>query len=70
MNTEQKAMLKDALILFVITLVAGLLLGIVYNVTKEPIANQKAKAKIEASKNVFRQRRTLKKLHGLMKRKH
>ena len=53
MNTEQKAMLKDALILFVITLVAGLLLGIVYNVTKEPIANQKAKAKIEASKNVF-----------------
>jgi electron transport complex protein RnfG len=53
MNSETKSMLKDALILFAITLVAGLLLGIVYNVTKEPIAGQQAKAKIEASKNVF-----------------
>jgi electron transport complex protein RnfG len=53
MNSETKSMLKDALILFIITVVAGLLLGIVYNVTKEPIANQQAKAKIEASKNVF-----------------
>jgi electron transport complex protein RnfG len=53
MNSETKSMLKDALILFAITVVAGLLLGIVYNVTKEPIANQQAKAKIEASKNVF-----------------
>jgi electron transport complex protein RnfG len=53
MNSETKSMLKDALILFAITVVAGLLLGIVYNITKEPIANQQAKAKIEASKNVF-----------------
>jgi electron transport complex protein RnfG len=53
MNSETKSMLKDALILFAITVVAGLLLGIVYNVTKEPIAGQQAKAKIEASKNVF-----------------
>jgi electron transport complex protein RnfG len=53
MNSETKSMLKDALILFVITVVAGLLLGIVYNVTKEPIAQQQVKAKNEASKNVF-----------------
>jgi electron transport complex protein RnfG len=53
MNTETKSMLKDALILFAITVVAGLLLGIVYNVTKEPIARQEEKAKIEACKNVF-----------------
>jgi electron transport complex protein RnfG len=53
MNSETKSMLKDALILFLITVVAGLLLGIVYNVTKEPIEQQEAKAKIEASKNVF-----------------
>lgn len=46
-------MIKDALILFAITLVAGLLLGFVYDVTKEPIAQQKAKAKAEACKNVF-----------------
>ena len=33
-----KSMLKDAGILFAITLVAGLLLGCVYQITKEPIA--------------------------------
>lgn len=51
--SEKSAMLKDALILFAITLVAGLLLGVVYDVTKEPIAQQKAKAKQEASMEVF-----------------
>lgn len=50
---ETRAMIKDALILFAITLVAGLLLGFVYDVTKEPIIQQKAKAKAEACKNVF-----------------
>lgn len=51
--SEKKAMIKDALILFAITLVAGFLLGFVYDVTKEPIAQQKAKAKAEACRNVF-----------------
>ena len=50
---EKSAMITDALFLFVITVVAGLLLGVVYDVTKEPIAQQKAKAKAEACKNVF-----------------
>lgn len=53
MDNEKKSMIKDALILFAITLVAGLLLGFVYDVTKEPIAQQKAKAKAEAFRNVF-----------------
>lgn len=53
MDNEKKSMIKDALILFAITLAAGLLLGFVYDVTKEPIAEQKAKAKAEACKNVF-----------------
>ena len=35
-----KQMWKDTLILFVITLVAGLALGAVYLVTKDPIAVQ------------------------------
>ena len=48
-----KSMIKDALILFAITLVAGLLLGVVYNVTKEPIEQQNQKAKMEACQNVF-----------------
>ena len=53
MDNEKKSMIKDALILFVITLAAGLLLGFVYDVTKAPIAEQKAKAKAAACKEVF-----------------
>lgn len=48
-----KRMMKDAAILFAITLIAGLLLGVVYEVTKEPIAVQEAKRKNEACKEVF-----------------
>lgn len=50
---EKSAMIKDALILFAITVVSGLLLGAVYDVTKEPIAQQQIKAKKEAYANVF-----------------
>lgn len=64
MNTEKKAMVKDALILFAITLVAGFLLGLVYDVTKEPIAQQKAKAKAEACRNVFTQADTFEPVSG------
>ncbi len=53
-----KNMLKDALILFVITLLSGLLLGGVYQVTKDPIAEQQAKAKAEACRQVFTQAET------------
>ena len=52
-NNQIKNMLKDAFILLVITLVAGLALGYVYEITKAPIANQKQKAKNEACANVF-----------------
>lgn len=48
-----KNMLKDAAILFAITLIAGAVLGFVYDVTKAPIAEQEAKAKSEACKEVF-----------------
>lgn len=48
-----KSMLKDAAILFVITLVAGLLLGVVNEVTKEPIAEQEKLAKQAAWQEVF-----------------
>ncbi len=48
-----KAIIKDCLILFVITLIAGAALGVVYEVTKEPIAAQEAKKKIEAQQGVF-----------------
>lgn len=48
-----KEMLKNAVILFAITLVAGLLLGFVYENTKDVIAKQEADAKVAAYKEVF-----------------
>lgn len=45
--------IKNALILMGITLVSGLLLGVVYEVTKEPIQAQSAKAEQEAYQRVF-----------------
>lgn len=48
-----KNMIKDAAILFAITLVAGLILGVVYDITKAPIAEQEIKAKNQACQEVF-----------------
>ncbi|MEG1848094.1 MAG: RnfABCDGE type electron transport complex subunit G [Lachnospiraceae bacterium] len=50
-----KSMLKDAAILFAITVIAGLALGFVYQVTKAPIAQQEIKAKNEACAEVFKE---------------
>lgn len=50
---DVKVMLKEAGILFAITLTAGLLLGFVYELTKEPIAEQKRRAVQEACAAVF-----------------
>jgi electron transport complex protein RnfG len=49
-----KSIMKDAAMLTIITLVAGLLLGFVYEVTKNPIARQKEITKQEAFKKVFK----------------
>ena len=48
-----KEMMKNAGILLVITLVAGLVLGFIYQITKEPIEEQNAKKKQEACQEVF-----------------
>lgn len=48
-----KNIIKDALILFLITAFAGVLLAVVNEVTKQPIADMQAKAKEEALKSVF-----------------
>lgn len=48
-----KNMMKDTLILFIITLIAGCALGVVYEVTKEPINNQEIKAQNQACQEVF-----------------
>ena len=48
-----KSLVKDALILAVITLVSGVLLGIVYEITKEPIAKASEAATQAAYETVF-----------------
>lgn len=48
-----KSMIKDAAILCAITLAAGLVLGFVYQLTKEPIAAAQLQAKQDAYREVF-----------------
>ena len=50
-----KNIIKNAMILTVITLVSGLLLGFVYDITKEPIAKAKEQAKNEAYQTVMQE---------------
>lgn len=52
-NKDISAMLKDAVVLFAITLISGLILGFVFQITKDPIAAQEAKAIQEACAAVF-----------------
>ncbi len=49
----KNTLIKDALILTAITLVSGIALGLVYEVTKGPIAEQEYKAQQEAYAAVF-----------------
>lgn len=50
-----KKILKDSLALFLITLIAGILLGLVYKITKEPIRQQEEKTKLAAYQSVFKE---------------
>lgn len=43
-----KKIIKDALILFAITLIAGAILAVVYNITKDPISDAEKKAEDDA----------------------
>ncbi|WP_066712184.1 RnfABCDGE type electron transport complex subunit G [Clostridium sp. Marseille-P299] len=52
---NKSSILKDAFALFMITLVAALALGFVNEITKDPIARQKAKAKSEAYQTVYQE---------------
>lgn len=48
-----KESIFNAISLTLITVVAGLLLGVVYEITKDPIAKEQQRAKEEAYKSVF-----------------
>lgn len=52
-NKKKSTIIKDALILFIITLIAGFALGLVYEITLPAIITQKAKTKQEALHTVF-----------------
>lgn len=58
------ALIKDCLKLIVITLAAGVLLGIIYEVTKEPIRIQQEKTQMEAYKKVFPDAKSFEDLEG------
>ena len=52
---KSKALIKDALILFLITIISGGLLGAVYDLTKEPIAIQQEESKLNAYREVMKE---------------
>lgn len=54
-KSDMQVMLKEAGILFAITLIAGLLLGLVNELTKDPIRIQQEKAVQEACRAVFQE---------------
>lgn len=56
---------KNALILMAITLVAGVCLGFVYEITKGPIAAQEQQAKEEAYKSVFPDMVSMEPIYGM-----
>ncbi|MCR5323791.1 MAG: RnfABCDGE type electron transport complex subunit G [Lachnospiraceae bacterium] len=52
-KSKKGGLVHDALILFAITVIAALALGFVYELTKDPIAQAEAQAKVDAYKAVF-----------------
>lgn len=52
-NKKKDTMIQDSLILCAITLIAGLLLGIIYDMTKDPIAQQKMLQKQRTYQEVY-----------------
>jgi len=60
MSKSKSTLLKDALILFAISLVLALALGFTYEITKEPIARQRAEKKNAAYRSVMAELETTK----------
>ena len=52
---KSKALIKDAFILFLITIISGGLLGAVYDLTKEPIALQQEESQLNAYREVMKE---------------
>ena len=64
-----KRVIHDTLILTVLTLVLGFLLGMVYNVTKDPIEAAETEAKQAAFREVFKEAASFEALEGFDRQK-
>lgn len=58
-NNKKSTMLKDAMALFLITLISGLALSFVYEITKAPIKAQEMAKKLEAYQVVYTDAETI-----------
>lgn len=52
-NIGKSTLIKDAIALFLITLISGLALSFIYEITKSPIAEQQELKKLKANQSVF-----------------
>lgn len=52
-DAKKGGLIHDAVVLFIITIIAALALGFVYELTKDPIEAAQAQAKVDAYKAVF-----------------
>lgn len=62
---KQTSLGHDIMVITVITLIAGLLLGLVHSITAGPIAEQEEKTRIETQKAVFQAAETFEAVEGI-----
>ncbi len=65
-NKKKSTLIKDAVALFLITLISGLALSYVYEITKEPIAVQQAEKTLEAYQRAYPEAASFEKDEQLM----
>jgi electron transport complex protein RnfG len=65
-NKKKSTLIKDAVALFLITLISGLALSYVYEITKDPIATQQAQKTLEAYQRAYPEAASFEKDEQLM----
>ena len=65
MRKEESSLVHDIVIITIITLIAGLLLGVIHSITAGPIATQEEKTRIRTQKAVFPAASSFKAVEGI-----
>ena len=65
MRKEESSLVHDIVIITIITLIAGLLLGVIHSITAGPIAAQEEKTRIRTQKAVFPTASSFKAVEGI-----